>query len=74
MGVSGLITFAQARATVEKYNKQIKKNLDPSWSSQLTTSTDTSFIMVQMVDDYFFTKQHFKPTINIKLKKHGQLQ
>ena len=68
IGVYGSITLAQARATVEEYNGLVRKNIDPSLSSKITTSTDSSYTMIQMVDDYFLTKQHLKPTEHAKLK------
>ena len=68
IGVYGLITLAQARAMVEEYNGLVRKNIDPSLSSKITTSTDSSYTMLQMVDDYFLTKQHLKPTEHAKLK------
>ena len=58
IGVYGSITWAQARATVEEYNGLVRKNIAPSLSSKMTTSTDLSHTMIQMVDDYFLTNRH----------------
>ena len=68
IGVYGSITLAQARATVEEYNGLVRKNIAPSLPSKITTSTDSSYTMIQMLDDYFLTKQHLKPTEHAKLK------
>jgi len=68
IGVYGSITWAQARATVEEYNGLVRKNIAPSSSSKITTSTDSSHSMILMLDDCFLTKQHLKPTEHTKLK------
>ena len=53
---------------VEEYNGLVRKNIAPSLPSKITTSTDSSYTMIQMRDDCFLTKQHLKPTEHAKLK------
>ena len=68
IGVYGSITQSQARATVEEYNGLVRKNIAPSLSPKMITSTVSSYTMLQMLDDCFLTKQNLKPTEDAKLK------
>ena len=68
IGVDGSITQSQARATLEEYNGRVRKNIAPSLSPKITTSTVSSHTMIQMLDDCFLTKQRLKPTEHAKLK------
>ena len=68
IGVYGSITQFQAHVKVEEYNGLVRKNIAPSLSSKITTSTDSSHSMIQMLDDCFLTKQLLKPIEHVKLK------
>ena len=82
IGVYGVVTLADARIKAEEFNVMLQNGIDPSFASPNSTTSNSTYTMVQMVDDYFLTKKHLKPLefnklrnmVNNHILKHiGQL-